>query len=56
MKSRQRVYEYEEGPDAARRMNEGMERVLRVSKDELAKRESEYQKTRLKKRRKLASR
>lgn len=32
-----------EGPDAARRFAQTMNTVLRVSKDELAKREAEYQ-------------
>jgi hypothetical protein len=46
MKSRQRVYEYHEGPEAARRFTEGMERILRVSKEELTKREATAQKER----------
>ena len=46
MKSRMRVPEYHEGPEAARRFTKGMERVLRVSKDELTKRAAAYQKSR----------
>jgi hypothetical protein len=49
MKSRQRVYEYEEGTDAARRFESAVTRVLRVSKEELAKREETYQKSRAQK-------
>lgn len=38
--------EYHEGPDAARRFNGTMRRVLTVSKAELDKREAAYQKSR----------
>lgn len=38
--------EYREGPEAAERFNGTMNRLLKVSKDELTKRESGYQKTR----------
>lgn len=37
---------YHEGPDAAKRMTGLMGRVLSVSKDELARREAAYQKSR----------
>ena len=47
MKSRQRVYEYQEGPDAAHRFTEGLSRVLKVSKDELNRREDAHRKSRL---------
>lgn len=36
----------QERPDAARRFEETMRRLVRVSKDELKKREAEYQKER----------
>lgn len=51
MKSRQRVYEYHEGPEAARRFSEGMTRILRVSKDEILRREAAQKKSRSKARR-----
>ena len=38
--------EYNEGPDAARRFERTMNRVLKVSKEELARREAAYQKSR----------
>jgi hypothetical protein len=37
--------EYQEGPDAARRFEASMNRVLKVSKDELVKREAAYKKS-----------
>jgi len=46
MASRPRVTEYHEGPVAARRFEEGIARVLRVSKEELNKRGTAYQKSR----------
>jgi hypothetical protein len=36
----------QEGPDAARRFENTMDRLLRVSKEELTKRETEYRETR----------
>lgn len=42
---RQRA-EYREGPEAASRFNETMGRVLTVTKEELAKREAAYKKSR----------
>jgi len=41
-----REHEYHEGPPAAQRFKETMTRVLSVSKEELQKREAEYQKSR----------
>lgn len=38
--------EHGEGPDAARRFEHTMNRLLRVSKDELTKREADYKKSR----------
>ncbi len=38
--------EHHEGPDAARRFERTLNRVIAVSKEELAKRELAYQKTR----------
>lgn len=38
--------EYREGPEAAERFDRTLSRVLNVSKDELAKREAAYQKSR----------
>jgi len=38
--------EFHEGPEAARRFEDTMSRVLSVSKDELLKREAAYQKSR----------
>lgn len=43
--SRKRIAVADEGPDAAQRFDRTMDRILRVSKDELAKREAAYQKT-----------
>jgi hypothetical protein len=43
MASRQKRTEIQEGPDAARRFEGTMGRLLRVSKDELARREAKYQ-------------
>lgn len=37
---------YHEGPDAAQRFDTTMQRLMTVSKDELAKREATYQKSR----------
>jgi hypothetical protein len=42
--SRPRRADYENGPNAAARFESTLERLLRVSKEELAKREAEYQK------------
>ena len=36
----------DEGPGAARRFEDTMDRLLRVSKEELARREADYQETR----------
>lgn len=41
-----RVSEHHEGPEAAQRFAQTVRRVLSVSKEELAKREAAYQKTR----------
>jgi len=38
--------EYGEGPEAAERFNQTMTRVLKVSKEELTKREAAYKKSR----------
>jgi hypothetical protein len=38
--------EHHEGPDAARRFEDTLGRVLKVSKEELAKREAAYKKAR----------
>jgi hypothetical protein len=38
--------EYDEGPDAAQKFQRTLDRVLKVSKDELTRREAEYQKQR----------
>jgi hypothetical protein len=43
--------EYHEGPDAARRFESTLRRIVSVPKDELKKREEAYQKLRAKKRR-----
>ena len=40
------ITEYHEGAEAARRFDTTMQRVLRVSKEELIKREAEHDKTR----------
>ncbi len=46
MASRPRRTVLQEGPDAARRFEDTMGRVLQVSKEELARREAEYQESR----------
>jgi hypothetical protein len=46
MKSRKRVTEIQEGPDAATRFEHSLDRVLRVSKTELERRETAYRETR----------
>ena len=46
MTGKARASEYHEGPDSARRFEQTMTRILSVSKDELNKREAEYQKSR----------
>ncbi len=43
---RKRIAVIHEGPDAARRCEGTMDRLLRVSKEELARREAEYQESR----------
>ena len=43
MASKPKRAEYQEGPEAAWRFEHGMSRILRVSKEELAKREAAYQ-------------
>ena len=43
---KRKLSEHPEGPEAARRFEDTMRRVLRVSKDELTKREVAYQKSR----------
>jgi hypothetical protein len=43
--------EHHEGPEAARRFEETMDRALKISKDELTKREAAYQKTKARRRR-----
>lgn len=48
--------EYREGPEAAERFNGTMNRVLKVSKEELTKREAAYQKTRRGKKSRRAAR
>ena len=42
--------EYHEGPDAARRFERTLSRLISVSKDELGKREASERKSRLRKR------
>lgn len=46
MAARKRTAVIQEGPEAARSFEDTMDRVLRVSKDELARREAEYQEAR----------
>lgn len=46
MASRPKRTEIQEGPDAARRFEDTMDRLLRVSKEELARREADYQEAR----------
>ena len=46
MASRPRRTVIQEGPDAARRFEDTMNRVLQVSKEELTRREAEYQESR----------
>lgn len=46
MASRSKRTMIQEGPDAARRFEDTMGRVLQVSKEELARREAEYQESR----------
>jgi hypothetical protein len=46
MPSRAKRIVYHEGPDAARRFEDTMDRLLRVSKEELARREADYQEAR----------
>lgn len=46
MPRRKRAVEVEEGPPAARRFEGALDRLLRVSKEELAKREAGYQQAR----------
>jgi hypothetical protein len=41
--------EYHEGPDAARRFESGLTRVMSVPKDELARREAAWKKARSRK-------
>ena len=43
--------EHHEGPDAARRFESTLKRIVSVPKDELKKREEAYQQSRAKKRR-----
>jgi hypothetical protein len=43
MTSRRKRVEYHDGAEAARRFEHTMDRLLRVSKEELAKREAQYQ-------------
>ena len=43
MESRKRTAIIQEGPDAARRFEDAVTRVLRVSKEELDRREADYQ-------------
>ena len=43
---RKRAAVAQEGPNAARRFEDTMDRLLRVSKEELARREAEYQESR----------
>jgi len=38
--------DYREGPEAADRFENALDRILKVSKEELAKREAAYQKSR----------
>ena len=40
-----RIPEYREGPEAAKKFDDALSRIVKVSKDELAKREAHYQKT-----------
>lgn len=47
MASRPKRTEIQEGPDAARRFEGTMGRLLRVSKEELVRREADYQEARL---------
>lgn len=46
MPRRKRAVVAEEGPEAARRFESTIERLLRVSKEELDRREAEYQESR----------
>lgn len=46
MASDQDRAEYQEGPDAAKQFEHTINRVLKVSKEELTRREAEHQKTR----------
>ena len=43
MASRPKRTVVEEGPEAAKRFEDTMDRLIRVSKEELARREAEYQ-------------
>ncbi len=42
--ARRKVYRYEEGPAAGARFEGTLERLLKVTKDDLGKREAAYQK------------
>lgn len=46
---RKHAADVQEGPDAARRFDGMMDHLLRIPKEELAKREAEYQEARRKK-------
>jgi hypothetical protein len=46
MKSRRKAREYHEGPEAADRFQRGLSNVLSVTKEELTKREANYDETR----------
>jgi hypothetical protein len=39
-----RIPEFSEGPEAAKKFDDALSRIVKVSKDELAKREAKYQK------------
>ena len=51
MASERNRAKYQEGPEAARRAEQAVTRLLTVSKEELARREAAYQKSRRAKRR-----
>lgn len=47
---------YQDGPEAAKRFDDAMDRILRVSKTDLTKREAEYQRSRPRKSRRRRTR
>jgi hypothetical protein len=46
MKTRRKAAQYDEGPEAAERFKRGLSDVLSVTKEELARREADYNESR----------